>query len=245
MHPLVRIGLILIGIGAISLWSVWTSSNSWLTFIFGFGGILMIVLGLLTLSAWAEQKEKERLSDEYDPNFQYNKKKYALLCNASYVGIFIAMISIMFTWNRFYSLGSKWWFVIIFGGGALVISYFLVYVFLLRRTPEMRVALKETGTMVFFWWLIVGAVFYHAFLHLNFETARKSSAYQRTFYITEVTDKVEKFETLKVLIEGEEVKCSPPLDQLQFLLAGDSAVVSVKKGILGFEHFLNFKPKKQ
>lgn len=244
MHPAVKRALILILIGAISLGSVWTSTNRWISGIFGIGGMLLIISGLFVLSAWAEQKEKERLSDEYDPDFKYSKKRLGQLSWIGGIFAFISFGGVMVSEIWFNTLFNKLYFALLFGILAATVSWFFIMKIIAPKVPEMQVAHEDVGKMILGFMVGIGCCIYLLCLSLNYKTAETGISRKVTFVVSEKEEKYTRTEAIELKITAEDQRTFPTSKEIwESVEVGDSVEITVKKGIFGFEHFLNFEPK--
>lgn len=229
-------------IGGLSLASVWTSTNRILGGIFGLGGGLLIILGLSAISAWAEQKNKEELSDAYDPNFAYSKKKFKAHQYLSYVLYIIVIILIIIGESYFQPLRKEGLFVLLFGGVSAFISGGIVTL-LYKTIPELRVPSEKGQFISAAYFIGLTALLLYAFFFLNYKTAMSSEPFKQTFLLVEKDPTYKRFKSIELFCDEDEKQFSPTKEEWLTLEKGDSVIVTAQKGILGFEYFINFEKK--
>lgn len=244
MNPIIIRSLILISIGALSLWSVWTSTNRWLSGIFGIGGMLLILIGIFSLQAWAEEKNKARLSDEYDPDFKFNKKRLDILQTISGIVLIISFFAIIPTQSWWYTLFNKLYFALVYGGLGFLFSYLLIAYVITPRVPEMRYAHEDVERMIFAYIVSLSFCIYIACISTNYFTAINNDGRKGKFIITSVEEDFNNHEAISIKIsEGDERTFPTTMEFWENAKIGDSVKVDIKKGVLGFEHFFNFEKK--
>ncbi len=242
MNQTLKLALVLMAIGGLSLASVWTSTNRILSLVFGIGGMLVILVGLMIMSAWADQKNKEELSDAYDPNFTYNKKKFKAHQYLSYFLLFVVLILLTIGESYFQPLRKEGLFVLLFGGISALLSTGIVTL-LYKRIPELRVPSEKGQSISGIYFFGLTALLLYAFFFLNYKTAMGSEPFQQTFLLVEKDKTYQRFKSIKLFCDEDEKQFSPTKEEWLTLEKGDSVIVTAQKGKLGFEYFIKFEKK--
>ena len=244
MNPTMKRSLILIFIGAISLWSVWTSTNRWISGIFGIGGILLILIGIMSIQSWAEERNKARLSDAYDPDFKFNKKRLLTLQKISAVFLILSFLGIIISRSWWCTLFNKLYFVLLFGGLGLVLSYILIVYIIAPRVPEMQYAHEDVEKMIYSYVAGLSLCIYIACIAINHHTAKNNKGKFGIYVIASVKEELTSHEAISIKIsEGDERTFPTSMKFWEEAKIGDSVRVDIKKGALGFKHFFNFEKK--
>ncbi len=239
-----RYAILLIILGAISLASVWTNSNSWLSTIFGFGGFISIILGLTLLGRVADADLQKDLQKAYDPNLVYSEKRLSYLSFFSGSMMIFLFFVLRISQFWFCSLVNKLWFVISIGASSILLAFILVH-FLYHRIPELQAATEKSISSVVCFFIGFACLGFFIFFGIQFISAQKQAPLKRPYLLHEKIYPHSKTESLIIEINESKRTFGSSIEDWIRLETGDSIMVDVHRGILGFEHFFKFQPVKE
>lgn len=237
-------GLAVSTVGAISLWSVWTSTEKVLSFVFGFGGMLLIVIGLFIISFAADINFRQALDKEFDPEFEYDEKKLGRIQVFFVVASLFLFFLLRLSAFWFNTLLSKWHFIILIAGAAVLLAT-LITKLLYDRIPELRASVETATSTTVAIWLSMTLLFYMLLLSANYISASKAPFKTEQAVVLKKEKEYDPDDYIELFLRGKEWSYSPNRASYDLINEGDSITVQIHPGVLGFDHLLNIAGAKK